>query len=171
MGGFCLGQGTERKEEGKMNTYEGCAHGLDWAQGFRVPRRCHDVPHETVAFNAEAKGGPVGQSHDAHGRCDIRQRKREEMGDPQRRRHGQKVPELVSGAFLHLHETVISAFIKTKQGRREVSTFSLVAVLGSITLRTSRVSWVREGPIWPCFMTKDLGESSEEDAADCTPFR
>jgi hypothetical protein len=80
-----------------------------------VPRRRYDVPHETVTFNAEAKRGPVGQAHDAHGRCDIRQCKREEMGDPQHRRHGQKVPELVPGAFLHLHE-MGSAFIKTKRG-------------------------------------------------------
>jgi hypothetical protein len=75
-----------------------------------VSRRRYDVPHETVTFNAKAKRGAVGQAHDAHRRCDIRQRKREEMGDPQRRRHGQKVPELVSGAFLHLHEMVVSAF-------------------------------------------------------------
>jgi hypothetical protein len=72
-----------------------------------VPRRRHDVPHKTVSLNSEAKRGPVGQAHDAHGRRDIRQREREEMGDPQRRRHGQKVPELVPGAFLHLHETVM----------------------------------------------------------------
>jgi len=159
---------VEGKEERKLNTYERCAHGLDWAQGFRVARRRYDVPHETVTFDAEAKRGSAGQAHDAHGRCDIRQRKREEMGDPQRRRHGQKVPELVPGAFLHLHETV-NISIRPKEGKKRGSTFSLVAVFGSITLRTSRVSWVREGPIWPCFITKDLGESSEEEAEDCTP--
>jgi hypothetical protein len=90
------------------------------------------------------------------------------MGHPQRWRHRQKVPELVPGAFLHLHETVKSAFISTK---REMSTLSLVAVLGSITLRTSRVNWVREVPIWPCLITKDLGTLSEEDAEGCVPFK
>ena len=41
------------------------------------------------------------------------------MGYPQRRRHRQKVPELIPGAFLHLHETTISAFIH--QRGREVN--------------------------------------------------
>jgi hypothetical protein len=58
-----------------------------------------------------------------------------------------------------------------KKRKKKGPTFSLVAVLGSITLRTSRVSWVREGPTWPCFMTKDLGRLSEEVAEDCTPFK
>ena len=78
-----------------------------------MPRRRHDVPHEAVTFNAEAERGPVGQAHDAHGRCDIRQCKRQEMSDTQRRRHGQKVPELVPGTFLNLHG---SALIKAKEG-------------------------------------------------------
>jgi hypothetical protein len=70
-----------------------------------VARRRYDVLHEAVTLNAEAERGPVGQAHDAHIRRDIRQREREEMGDVQRRCHSQKVPELVPGAFLHLHET------------------------------------------------------------------
>lgn len=69
-----------------------------------MPRRRHDVPHEAVPFNAETKRGPVRQAYDAQGRRDIRQREREEVCDPQRRRHGQKVPELIPGAFLRLHE-------------------------------------------------------------------
>ena len=83
-----------------------------------MPRRRYDVPHETVPFNAEAKRGSVGQAHDAHGRRDIGQRKRKKMGDPQRRRHGQKVPELVPGAFLHLHEkqSYQDSSSRTKEG-------------------------------------------------------
>jgi hypothetical protein len=100
-------RGWEGRVIKKKNTYKRCAHGFDWTQGFRMSRRHHNILHETIAFNTEAKGGPVGQAHDTHGRCDIRQCEREEMRDPQRRRHGQKVPELIPRAFLHLHETVI----------------------------------------------------------------
>lgn len=39
-------------------------------------------------------------------------------------------------------------------------TFNRLAVLGSITFRTSRTSWVRDEPTWPCLMMKDLGEPS-----------
>ena len=84
-----------------------------------MARRRYDVFHETVTLNTEAKRGPIGQAHDAHVRCDVRQREREEMGHPQRRRHRQKVPELIPGAFLHLRETAISAFIH--QRGREVN--------------------------------------------------
>jgi hypothetical protein len=79
------------------------------------------------------------------------------MRDVQRRCHRQKVPELVPRAFLHLDERVVSAIEIQERGRGEMQTLSLVAVLGSMTLRMSRVSWVREVPTWPCFMTKDLG--------------
>ena len=97
----------------KKHTYERCAHRLNWARGFRMPRRCHDVPHEAITFNAEAERWPIGQANDAHGRCNIRQCKRQEMCDMQRRRHGQKVPELVPGTFLNLHG---SALIKGQRG-------------------------------------------------------
>jgi len=62
---------------------------------------------------------------------------------------------------------------ETKKGWSEEKrqTFSRVAVLGSMTLRMSRVSWVREVPTWPCFMTKDLGTLSRDDVEDCGPFK
>ena len=61
---------------------------------------------------------------------------------------------------------------ETKKGREEKrQTLSLVAVLGSMTLRMSRVSWVREVPTWPCFMTKDLGTLSRDDVEDLGPFK
>jgi hypothetical protein len=52
-----------------------------------MARRRYDVLHKTVPFNAEVKRGPVGQSHDAHVRCDIRQCEREDMGYVQCRCH------------------------------------------------------------------------------------
>jgi len=92
------------------------------------------------------------------------------MGDVQRGCHSQKVLELVPGAFLHLHERKnISHSSKKQIGRGQ--TLSLVAVFGSITLRMSRVSWVREVPTWPCLITKDFGVLSEDDAEGCVPFR
>ena len=87
---------------------------------LRVTRRRCDVFHETVALNTEAKRGSVGQAHDAHVRCDVRQRERKEMSYPQRRRHRQKVPELVPGAFLHLHKTITLAFIHQRGRKRNL---------------------------------------------------
>ena len=58
-----------------------------------------------------------------------------------------------------------------KGAEEERRTFSLVAVLGSMTLRMSRVSCDREEPTGPCFMTKDLGMSSWVDVEDCIPFK
>jgi len=63
----------------------------------------------------------------------------------------------------------ISAIHRKQTGRGQ--TLSLVAVFGSITLRMSRVSWVREVPTWPCLITKDFGVLSEDDAEGCVPFR
>ena len=137
---------------------------------LRVARRRYDVLHETITLDAEAERRAIRQTHDAHRRRNIRQREREEMRDVQRWCHGQKVPELVPGALLHLDEKM--PYQLTKKGREEKrQTLSLVAVLGSMTLRMSRVSWVREVPTWPCFMTKDLGTLSREDVEDCGPFK
>jgi hypothetical protein len=72
------------------------------------------------------------------------------MRDMQRRRHRQKVPELVPGSFLHLDEKKTTSYEHpSKAGKgaeEERRTLSLVAVLGSMTLRMSRVSCEREVP-------------------------
>jgi hypothetical protein len=131
-------------------TYQRGAHRLDWTQVLRVARRRYDILHETVTLDAKAERRTVRQTHDTHRRCNVRQRESDEMGDMQRWRHRQKVPELVPGSFLHLDEKInaISALFQSrKKGQEdERQTFSLVAVLGSMTLRTSRVSCVREVP-------------------------
>jgi len=58
----------------------------------------------------------------------------------------------------------ISILQRQEKGQmEEKQTLSLIAVLGSMTLRLSRVSCVREVPICPCFMTKCLGMSSWVD--------
>ena len=59
----------------------------------------------------------------------------------------------------------------SKSYKQQGQTLSLVAVLGSMTLRMSRVSWVREVPMWPCFMTKDLGTLAVDDSWDRFPFK
>lgn len=49
-------------------------------------------------------------------------------------------------------------------------TFNRLAVLGSITLRISRTSCVRDEPTWPCFIMKDLGTPSFAAAAAAGPW-
>jgi hypothetical protein len=78
-----------------------------------MARRRYDILHEAVPFDTEAERRAIRQTHDAHRRCDIRQREGEQVRDVQRWRHGQKVPELVPGAFLH---SSISASVATKRG-------------------------------------------------------
>jgi hypothetical protein len=51
-------------------------------------------------------------------------------------------------------------------------TFNRLAVLGSITFRTSRTSCVSDEPTWPCLMMKDFGTPSTvvDDVAEL-PFK
>ncbi len=81
---------------------------------LRVARGRYDVLHEAVTLDTEAERGSVGQAQDAQRRGNIGQSEREEVSDLQRGRHGQKVSELVSGTFLHLHEKVTSALALQK---------------------------------------------------------
>jgi hypothetical protein len=57
-------------------------------------------------------------------------------------------------------------FLSTTQRKKRDSygTFKRLAVLGSMSLRTSRTSCTMEDPTWPCFMTKDFGVSAAGDA-------
>lgn len=48
-------------------------------------------------------------------------------------------------------------------------TFSRLAVLGSITLRTSRTSCVRECPTCPCLITNDFGTPSAVPGLEAAP--
>ena len=51
----------------------------------------------------------------------------------------------------------------------EILTLSRLAVLGSITLRTSRTSCVSDVPTLPCLITNDFGTPSAVPGAEATP--
>ena len=70
---------------------------------LRVARGRYDVLHEAVTLDTETERGSVRQPQDAQRGGDVGKSEREEVGDLQCGCHGQKVFELVSGTFLHLH--------------------------------------------------------------------
>jgi hypothetical protein len=123
---------------GENCTYQRRAHRFDLAQVLRMARGRYDILHEAVTLNTEAERGSVGQAQDAQRRGDIGQSEREEVSDLQCGCHDQKVFELVSGTFLHLSHRHWDH--KSKNCKQQRQTLSLVAVLGSMTLRMSRVS-------------------------------